>query len=379
LIADEQCEEDEDPACHHYCVVSEYREKFMPITKTLNLECIQTLRIQLIRDKYTHAINNIINAVAISPDNTKIAAVGDKFLHLNQWVFTIWDLVTGQQRNIPQEVSYPHKEDLNSLAFSADSKFIAIGTADSSYSQDSAYYPSLSFWSVDGMTPKYNTPNVKDGQHLVVARHPTERRFATVNEYGIIRLWQDDQSIHDFQEINRLWQDDQSIHDFQEIKRWEGNSTRTMIFSTDGSWLCTGAGKTNEEIKLWDASTGQLIRSFAKPTYQTRSLAFSPDCQTLVSGSNQRINIWDANTGELKKSFFGHPDWVCGLAITSDSRYLISAGGDKLKTWNLVTGQQLSKIAAHDEPIRSMDLSQDGSLLVTGCSDGVVKIWQLQQ
>jgi WD40 repeat protein len=50
---------------------------------------------------------------------------------------------------------------------------------------------------------------------------------------------------------------------------------------------------------LWDVCTGQLLKTLQGHTNQVWAVAFSPDGQTLASGSSdETIKIWDIETGK---------------------------------------------------------------------------------
>jgi WD40 repeat protein len=78
----------------------------------------------------------------------------------------------------------------------------------------------------------------------------------------------------------------------------------TMAVSPDGKHIlsayCT--------ISLWDAPSGQLLRSFKGHKHSVRSVAFSPDGKQIDSGSDDHIIcIWDLATGQLFRSLLnGH-------------------------------------------------------------------------
>lgn len=59
-------------------------------------------------------------------------------------------------------------------------------------------------------------------------------------------------------------------------------------------------------------------------------------------------------------------------------RFLISAGDTTIKFWDLATGKKLNTIYAHESQISSISLSRDGKMLVSGATDGIVKVWEVQ-
>jgi hypothetical protein len=330
----------------------------MLVTAVPELQCIYTFTIQHNHSQFT----NVINAVAISPDNTKIAIVGDKPQYDPQYLsFIYWDLLTGKEHNlgktIPQET---HRSNLSGVAFSTDSKYIALTSLD--YTDEYRKCTSLSFWDIESI-PKHTSPKNGRGGITTIVSHPKEQQFVTISVDGVIRQW------HDNNQTGEL----------NEIKNWQGHKSASydMIFSADGRRLCSG-GSDDNIIRVWDSIDGSLLQEFPKQGCGIRSLALSSDGKTIASGSDQRIMIWDAQTGELRKSFFGHPDWIRGLVTTPDDQFLLSIGNTNIKIWDLMTGELLNKIHVHENTIRGMAMSQDGKILVTGSREGVVKVWKVQ-
>ena len=67
-----------------------------------------------------------------------------------------------------------------------------------------------------------------------------------------------------------------------------------------------GAGKAGE-VKLWNAITGEAIRTFRGHQGQVTCVAFSPDGKQIVSGANELnwnkpgetvlVRLWEASSG----------------------------------------------------------------------------------
>ena len=65
--------------------------------------------------------------------------------------------------------------------------------------------------------------------------------------------------------------------------------------------------------RLWDTSTGQLIKVMAGHTNCVKSVEFSPDGTRVVSASlDQTAYLWDGLTGERIAALRGHSGMVSG-------------------------------------------------------------------
>src|SRR5439155_128896 len=65
----------------------------------------------------------------------------------------------------------------------------------------------------------------------------------------------------------------------------------TVNFSPDGRLLATASW--DETVKVWDANTGELIRTHQGPPGGFVAVAFSPDGRLLAGGGNSdRVLVW---------------------------------------------------------------------------------------
>ena len=70
------------------------------------------------------------------------------------------------------------------------------------------------------------------------------------------------------------------------------SSVYSIAYSPDGQTLSSGS--LDETIRLWDVSTGEHLRTLEGHTDNVNSVVFSPDGQTLVSGSSDgTVLLWD--------------------------------------------------------------------------------------
>ena len=63
------------------------------------------------------------------------------------------------------------------------------------------------------------------------------------------------------------------------------------------------SGSHDATIKLWNANTGECLRTLEGHGSSVRTVAFSPDGAPLASGSDDAtIKLWNANTGECLRT-----------------------------------------------------------------------------
>src|SRR5437899_2932345 len=81
-------------------------------------------------------------------------------------------------------------------------------------------------------------------------------------------------------------------------------SIESVAVSADGRHALTGS--VDRTAILWDAATGQMLRTFAGQTKSVRSVALSGDSKRVLTGSEDTTAmLWDAATGQKLQTFQG--------------------------------------------------------------------------
>lgn len=153
------------------------------------------------------------------------------------------------------------------------------------------------------------------------------------------------------------------------------NSARLVNFSPDGKSCVIGS--LDGTLELWNPHSGKRLRRFLTPAGAITSVAFSPDGQTLASGSNRIIEIWNPDTGKRLHTFSSQQSGSVYLAFSPDSRTLASSSGRSIDLWNLPSAQRIFSLSRHYKPVQSLAFSPNGSILISGSDDKTMKIWQM--
>ncbi|OAI57722.1 hypothetical protein AYO47_01645 [Planctomyces sp. SCGC AG-212-M04] len=108
---------------------------------------------------------------------------------------------------------------------------------------------------------------------------------------------------------------------------------RSVSWSRDGTTIATSS--IDGRIDLWDASTGQNIRSFKALVGPAVDVLFPDDGVTLIAAAEDgQIFILDRQTGALRLKLGEHRE-LTGLALSPDGQSLASCGLDGvIQTWH---------------------------------------------
>ena len=130
------------------------------------------------------------------------------------------------------------------------------------------------------------------------------------------------------------------------------------------------------------------------------AVTFSPDGRLLVTGGfDHEVRIWNPSNGQLLRTLTGHNDWVVEAAFSPDGKLLATGqGGDPaLRTednhvilWDVASGARLRTLRVDgfsDVEIYSVMFTPDGNELITGSVNwgglggsagfGRVTVWDL--
>src|SRR5579863_4579034 len=103
----------------------------------------------------------------------------------------------------------------------------------------------------------------------------------------------------------------------QGVLRLTGHTdgVRSVAWSPDGRMILSGS--RDRTLILWDAATGERIRTFEGHDGGVTAVAFSPDGKSALSGSQDKtVILWEIETGKLLRRMKGHTLWVTSVAFS---------------------------------------------------------------
>jgi WD40 repeat protein/tRNA A-37 threonylcarbamoyl transferase component Bud32 len=148
-----------------------------------------------------------------------------------------------------------------------------------------------------------------------------------------------------------------------------------VAMSPGGKILLTGGN--DQQARLWDVATGNLVRRLNGHEGPLLAAAFSPDGKTIVTASQDRTaRLWEASTGNPRGKPLRHQAPVRAVAFHPRTERVLTGSGDRTaRLWDAGTGQPIGEPLRHSAAVTAVAFSPDGKTVVTGCRDHAARLW----
>ena len=163
------------------------------------------------------------------------------------------------------------------------------------------------------------------------------------------------------------------------VQTLEGHAdlVTSLTFSPQGETLVSGSH--DKRLKLWDVRSGQVLRTLEGHDGAINSVAFDPQGGTLASGSGDKtVRLWEPRSGKLLHTLKGHRDWVRSVVFDTRGEMLASGNDDgTVKLWAR-SGELLRTLEGRVDVVYSAAFDPQGGMLANGSSDNTVNLWDVR-
>ncbi len=165
--------------------------------------------------------------------------------------------------------------------------------------------------------------------------------------------------------------------------RWAGpiadsDSIWSLAFTPDGQTLVTGT--SSGHVDLWQVGSARR-RIRLNETIGIRALTISPDGCTIAAVPGREVKLWSLDNPERPpRHLRGHQHFTCALAFTPDSQLLATGGWDStVRLWEVASRVECQRYDWQLGRINALALAPDGMTAAVGGDHRDVIIWDLER
>jgi len=165
------------------------------------------------------------------------------------------------------------------------------------------------------------------------------------------------------------------------LRTLEGHShsVECVAYSPDGQTLASGS--KDATVRLWRLSDGAMLRTLEGPEDDVIAVAFSPDGQTLAASSRDgTVHLWSVSDGALLYVLEVDAAPISiSLSFAPDGQTLATGSTDNtVRFWRVSDGNLLATLEGHTEFVNSVAFSPDGQTLASASYDHTVRLWRVR-
>ena len=121
-------------------------------------------------------------------------------------------------------------------------------------------------------------------------------------------------------------------------------SVYSMDFSPDGNWIVTVPVSDSPVIRVWDASSGQQVKTLDETGRKILSVEFSPDSLLLFISIYtdleviDKISAWDVNTWQKAGVLTSYSE-NSSLSFNATGEFMLASNGKDIWRWSHMDAQ----------------------------------------
>ncbi|OAD00525.1 hypothetical protein MUCCIDRAFT_147429, partial [Mucor lusitanicus CBS 277.49] len=130
-------------------------------------------------------------------------------------------------------------------------------------------------------------------------------------------------------------------------------------------------------LRLWNKHTGEFLRQFNGHRAAVNAVQWH-DTRVVSASGDRTVKIWDLNTGACLKTLESHTRGVA--CVEFDGTFIVSGSSDQtIKVWDASSGECVYTLVGHTELVRTIQLDPVAKRIISGCYNGHLKIWSLDE